>query len=393
MKKNIINKIILLISCGFLLVGGILFVYEKNPCVYNTFAQSGLNLNFIDKLGRWEGETECGSYYSLVDEAGQELDQIGRLVFIGDEFILEDNNRYKVIKIDEQRQQAIAKLVGKEHLAWLEEEDALPVVLTAENRGKVAVYMTHTDESYVPTDGTYSKPGRGGILQVGNVFANRLKGKGIESLISFDKHDPHDANAYHRSRKTAVKLLKNNPVALVDVHRDGIPDPNFYKTEIAGKTGTKVRLVVGRQNPRMSANLEFAKNIKAYFDKHNPGLIKGIYLGKGNYNQDLGPRTILIEVGTHTNSRSAAERGVALFADGIPQIIGATTAPEVKPGAAPGVGKALLWLIALVVLGGGGFLLLSTGSIKGSLDKITGLGKEFSSYFGSTKGNKEKDKS
>ena len=393
MKKNIGNKIILLISLGFLLVGGILFVYEKNPRVYNTFAQSGLNLNFLDKLGRWEGETECGSYYSLVDEAGQEVDQIGRLVFIGDEFILEDNNRYKVVKIDDQRQQATAKLVGKEQIVWQQEEETLPVALTASNQGKVAVYMTHTDESYVPTDGTHSKPGRGGILQVGNTFANSLKGKGVESLISFDKHDPHDANAYHRSRKTAVKLLKNNPVALVDVHRDGVPDPNFYKTEIDGKAGTKIRLVVGRQNPHMSANLDFAKNIKGYFDKHYPGLIKGIYLGKGNYNQDLGPRTVLIEVGTHTNSRTAAERGVALFADGIPQIIGATTAPEARPGAGPGVGKAVLWLVALVILGGGGFLLLSTGSIKGSLEKITSLGKEFSNYFGSSRANKKKDES
>lgn len=391
MKKNIINKLILMMSIGFLLVGGFLFYYEKNPRVYNTFAQAGLELSILDNLGKWEGEMDCGSYFSLVDELGKELDQISRFVFIGDEFILEDNNRYKVIRIDEKQNKAIAKLVEKENIAWLDEWDKVPAAVLAENQSKVAVYMTHTDESYVPTEGTESKPGNGGILQVGNTFANNLKEKGVKTQISFNRHDPHDANAYHRSRKTAVQLLKTNPIALVDVHRDGVPDPNFYKTQINGKSGTKIRLVVGRQNPHMSANLDFAKNIKAYFDKTSPGLIKGIYMGKGNYNQDLGPRSILIEVGTHTNSRTAAERGVAVFADGIPKVIGAVTVPGIPPvkPRLGGTGRAVLWLLGLVVIGGGVFLLLSTGSLQGSLDKLSGLGREFSNYLGPQKTEEE----
>ena len=72
----------------------------------------------------------------------------------------------------------------------------------------------------------------------------------------------------------------------------------------------------------MEANLAFAKNIKAYFDKVSPGLIKGIFMAKGNYNQDLGPRTILIEVGTYTNSRIAAQRGVGEFAEGVSRVVG-----------------------------------------------------------------------
>ncbi|HHZ16512.1 MAG TPA: stage II sporulation protein P [Clostridia bacterium] len=384
MKKNIINLLVLALSLFCLLVGGGLFLLETNPKVYNALAQTGLNMTFLDNLGRWEDELEVGSYYSLVDESGKELDQVGRQVYIGDEFILENNRRYKVTKIDEERQQAITQLVGVEEISYREEWDAEPATRMDGKYKEVAVYMTHTDESYVPTDGTHSKPGSGGILQVGNTLANSLKEKGVESNISFNKHDPHDANAYHRSRKTAVQLLKDNPVALIDVHRDGIPDPNFYKTEINGQTGTKIRLVVGRQNANMSANLDFAKRIKAYFDKHYPGFIKGIYIGKGNYNQDLGPQTMLIEVGTHTNSRTAAERGVSVFAEGIPKVVGAATGAPVGPtGAArPGVGRALLTILAIAVVGGGAFLLLSTGSLKGSWAKISGLGKEFSNYFG-----------
>ena len=80
------------------------------------------------------------------------------------------------------------------------------------------------------------------------------------------------------------------------------------------KTPPQIRLVVGRQNQNMQANLDFAKQIKAYYDEKKPGLIKGIFMAKGNYNQDLAPRSILIEVGTHTNSLEAAQNGAAVFA-------------------------------------------------------------------------------
>ena len=361
------------------------FLLRKKPQVYNTFAQSGLELSFLDNLGKWEGELDCGSYYTLVDKTGKELDRLSRFVFIGDEIILEDNRHYRIVQIDEKKLTAIAELVGTADIVWREEWEQIPAVLLAENQGKVGVYMTHTDESYTPTEGKESIPGKGGILQVGNTFTNTLKEQGIQAQISFNNHDPHDANAYHRSRKTAAQLLKNNPAVLVDVHRDGVPDPNFYKTQIDGQPATKVRLVVGRQNPHYSANLDFAKNIKAYFDKNSAGLVKGIFLGKGNYNQDLGPRSILIEVGTHTNSRPAAERGVAQFAEGIPHIIGAATGPGAPPPGGTkgtGTGRAILWLLILVIVGGGGFLLLSTGSWQGSLAKLSEFSKEFSNYLG-----------
>ena len=47
-------------------------------------------------------------------------------------------------------------------------------------------------------------------------------------------------------------------------------------------------------------------------------MIKGIFIAKGNYNQDLAPRSILIEVGTHTNSLEAANNGASVFASLLP---------------------------------------------------------------------------
>lgn len=394
-------KLVLLIGCLlFMALGGFVYLLENNPDVYNTLAEAGLEFNILDSLGIWEDELSDGNYFTFVDEAGKEIEHTHHQVYVGDELILEDNNRYKVVSVDKNTHRATCQLIGREEVALIPDFASLPALdVAAAKQNRIAIYSTHTSESYVPTDGTDSKPGKGGIKQVGKTLAQNLQRNGVEAKISDNNHEPHDANAYHRSRKTAAQLLKTNPAAIIDVHRDGVPDPNFYKTTIKGEPATKIRLVVGRQNPHMSANLDFAKQVKAYFDKNYPGLIKGIFMARGNYNQDLSPRAMLIEVGTHTNSREAAERGVALFADGLPKMLGiAGVAPS---GGAPGggvpagrgTGSSLIWLIVAVVVGGGAFLLISTGSLKGSLGKITNLGKEFANYLGpNIKRNSKEDK-
>ncbi|MDX9872129.1 MAG: stage II sporulation protein P [Clostridia bacterium] len=386
--KKLTNKGILYVGLLLIIIGGAFYYYESHPRIYNTLTESGIELNILDNLGKWEGELTDGKFYSFVDENGEEIDRTGHEVFIGDELILENNGRYKVIEVDSSKYIAKCELVGQEKISWREEWEQVPVLEMAAAAPKVGIYTTHNDESYVPTDGTESKDGQGGIMKVASVFVNVLKKNNVSAEISDNIHLPHDANAYHRSRKTAVALLKENPIALIDVHRDGVPDPNFYKTEVDGEEATKIRLVVGRQNPHMSANLEFAKQVKAYFDKNRPGLIKGIFMAKGNYNQDLGPKVMLIEVGTHTNSREAAEVGVTQFAEGLPKLIGAGAAgggPGAPPPSQPtstGAGSSLLWLVLAVVVGGGAFLLISTGSLEGSWKRLSNLGREFANYLG-----------
>ncbi len=88
---------------------------------------------------------------------------------------------------------------------------------------------------------------------------------------------------------------------------------------------TKVRLVVGRQNPNREANLELAKNIKAIADEQYPGLVKGIFNARGNYNQDIGPRTILLEFGTHETSLDEAIRSTKFVAEMFPAAAGLGT--------------------------------------------------------------------
>jgi stage II sporulation protein P len=278
---------------------------------------------------------------------------------------------------------AVAKMVSQDVLADHEKlvkaafsQGIVPV--QTKNNG-VALYHTHSAESYVPTDGTDSLPGQGGILKVGDSLAQKLQEKGVKVEHSKTPHEPRDANAYRRSRRTALELLKTGPNTIIDVHRDGIPDPNFYSKEIAGNNATSIRLVVGRQNQNMQANLDFAKTVKAGMNEIYPGLVKSIFMAKGNYNQDLAPRSMLIEVGTHTNDRSQAEKGARLFADALPSVLGiatnATTDDSNNAQSTRGDWSALWWVLGVFLIGGALFLLISTGSFQGAKDKL----KQFSS--------------
>lgn len=389
MNKRLFSTIVLL------MITLVSITYFKAIPTINS--QSNIS-RILGTLGLWENERNDGGYYAIVDEKGNLLDKMSRVVYIGDELIAEDNNQYRVEKIIGDT--AVAKMVTQDVLANHEKlvkaafgQGIVPV--QTKNNDKVALYHTHSAESYVPTDGTDSLPGQGGILKVGDSLAQKLQEKGVKAEHSKTPHEPRDANAYRRSRRTALELLKTGPATIIDVHRDGIPDPNFYSKEIAGNNVTSIRLVVGRQNQNMQANLDFAKTVKAGINEIYPGLIKSIFMAKGNYNQDLAPRSMLIEVGTHTNDRSQAEQGASLFADALPSILGiATNTPTDKANnvqSVKGDWSALWWILGVFLIGGALFLLISTGSFQGAMDKLKQFSSsEWANFLGKT--SKEKVK-
>ncbi len=342
-------------------------------------------------------EETNGGYYTLYDEtSGEVIEYMSRRVYAGDELLTGDNRHYRVKTLDGYRvycellgergiEQVLDQLysgsvatmsTGDGAISYAIAEDPQgAVTAAAKNFQSVAIYCTHTDESYVPTSGTESKNGGGDILDVAESMVVVLEEAGIPVIHSENLHDPHDVNAYQRSRKTASELLRGAPAAIIDVHRDGIPDPEYYATTLDGKTATQIRIVVGRQNQNSEANIAFAEKMKAYYDDVKPGLIKSIFMAKGNYNQDLAPNSVLLEIGTHTNTLEAAQNGAKEFAEVLPQFLGLKAASDQntasegdakdKANAAAsngnGVGKAILWLLVAVAIGGGVYVLITKG--------------------------------
>jgi stage II sporulation protein P len=378
-------------------------------CVF--FAATLVFLCFFLPTVRAEDELDDGYYTVYEENTNKKIFTTSMVINIGDEYLDEENDLYEVVKVSGDRAYArFKKKVDIQRALDYPEASAMAQTIgesydvlnmAAPNKEKTAaIYHTHSDESYIPTDGKSSIPYKGGIFKVGEALKVALEKKGIKVIHSNQPHDPHDSSAYQRSRRTVVQLLKNMPDVLIDVHRDGVPAEEYHG-EVKGTQLAKVRLVVGKQNPQMSNINNFAWQLKANADKKYPGLVKGIFYGKGGYNQDISPRSILIEAGTYKNYRDKAENGVDYMADVIATTLyGADYEKKVTPGGGattqiPGEGggamRALLWIVGIAAVGFGVFALISTGGMKELSSKVKRFtGSEFANFLGG--GTKQVDK-
>jgi len=390
MQINMKDKSRLIIGLSVLVLLGcsLFYCHSNNLLLWPAFTTAGFfNKETPDHL--------IGRYTTIVDEEGSTISEMARIAASGDELYTSEGRHYRVERVQGDR--AEAKFLGMDSqiLAYNEyyaNQSAVVVKNLAEkSKSTFAVYHSHTDESYVPSDGTDAIPFKGGIYQVGKTMADRLQGSGYQVDYDQTPHDPHDNNAYTRSRRTATSLMKKNPSAIFDVHRDGVPDPNYYRTTIDGKSVAKLRLVIGRENPRMSANMDFAKQMMASANNLHPKVVKEIFVGKGDYNQDLTPTALLIEAGTHTNTKEEAEMGMSMFSEAIPVVLGLSPTAPAAPGApvtnrpsgtTTGAWKALGWILGLTIVGGLAFLLISSGGLENAKKRLTGFGREFNSFLG-----------
>lgn len=342
--------------------------------------------------------------WTIYDEDGQYLTSIYGRVYLDDEYISSDNRLYRIIEVDDSKRTAVAQYIGQESL--IEPDNEAVATVAQESKRLIGIYSTHSDESYIPTDGAESKEKDAGIYDVDEALKKALEERGIEVELDTTTHLPHDAGAYRRSRSTAARLLKSQPAALLDIHRDGIPDPDEYVQKIEDEDATKVRLLVGKSNPNADANRKFAKQIKAAADEMYPDLIKDIYIGKGDYNQELAPRAILLEFGTHTIKKERAIKSATYMADVLERVLfgstakaeGAANADADAAGSettaeAGGSGAAwgILWVVGIALAAIVGYGLITTGSFSGMWNKVKrGASETTGGLLGKKRGEREK---
>jgi len=374
------------VAIYFLLVSALVMALVTEPWWFSPQLWRGA------VVPNWEEDAPEGEYFTVIDEqTGEEVFHTARMVYVGDMCQTPDNRLYEVVAIEGFRAKARLLRVEAvaEQSAWfpafLEEfgrAGVTPQLRAAEARREVRIvmYHTHSAESYRPSDGSSSIRYNGGILLVGDAFTADLKEQGVVVEHTKKIHCPHDKLAYQRSRRTALTLIRENqPSAVLDVHRDAL-ERRFYTATVKGRELAQVQLVVGRQNPNMRANKQFAQELKAAADKRFPGLVKGIFFGRGSYNQELHPRAVLLEMGTHKSTRAEAKDGAALFAEVVAAYLGAAS-----PDAAAGFARegtaartSILFILGLLVAGGIAYLFLSTGSVSEMKEKVRQfVGSEF----------------
>ncbi|MGE5586567.1 MAG: stage II sporulation protein P [Bacillota bacterium] len=327
-------------------------------------------------------------YYTVLDEDRREIFMTAIMVAPGDVFIAEDNRAYEITHLEGDTAHAVfLDVMGPEEesetgggrggalgSALSTAVSALRGVFLgqgAPGKGRtVVMYNTHSDESYAPTSGIPTKDW-GDVYRVAATLENALKKQGFRVVRSTANHNPHDGGAYARSRRTLAQLMRQNPIAAFDVHRDAVP-PQAYRATVAGEDVTRITLVVGQQNQTRGQNIQFAKQLKAAADRRAPGLIKGILWAQGDYNQDMLGRSVLMEVGAHTSRLDEAERAVDLFASTIGPVLGAS-APGVGV-ARGGVGRAVAWIVGLLVVAGGGYLVANSDNWRKIRTRLAGIG-------------------
>lgn len=333
----------------------------------------------LDVEELWEEWLEPDQYMTMICPEGNIIMQTARRIYEDDEYLTGDNKLYRVVKIEGNL--AYTELVEEvdltaEFFSLRQIREALglsPVQAQGKDKtGLIGIYHTHNAESYIPTDGTDSIDGKGGIHAVGDGFASALENLGVEVEYSETLHLPHDRGAYRRSRNTVLEILAKNPDAIFDVHRDAAPQ-NAYAAQIGDDWITQIQFVVGRQNQNLGVNRQYAQSLKAVADDMYPGLVKGIFYARGNYNQDLSPLNLLLEAGAHTNSRDAAIRGISLFAEVVDfYFYGPRDQRQEEfhaQGSASAI-KTMLWVLLFITATGVIFYVVNAGGWREALARL-----------------------
>lgn len=309
--------------------------------------------------------------YTLYSLEGEALTQRAGSMYEGDEYIAGDNRHFRVVRTDPEGRAAYAEYIGMSEVSdSVEAATAAAAAIAEEGRGLICMYSTHSDECYVEGDGTSSKWSDAGIYDVGGRFKEELEKLGYEVIYSDDTFLPHDTGAYARSAATAEELVRKSPDALFDIHRDGVPAEQ-YESSVEGEDVSMVRLFVGRSNANRDANMAFAKQIKAEADDRYPGLIKDIYMGKGNYNQELYPQALLLEFGTHEIDKDLVMKSTGYMAEVVDNVLGGGAAAEERSEAGgAGAGRGILWVVLIVVAAALIYGFAATGRFHGAWDRI-----------------------
>ncbi|PKM41724.1 MAG: hypothetical protein CVV03_11770 [Firmicutes bacterium HGW-Firmicutes-8] len=189
----------------------------------------------------------------------------------------------------------------------------------------IALYNTHTSETFELTDGLAHLKGKtGGVTIVAKEIQKVIQEQyGIAVSYAATIHDMAFNKSYTESQKTVNLLLKENPQLemLFDIHRDASLTREQSLTKINGQTVAKILIIVGTDaradHPKWRENLALARKIGSKLDSMYPGLSRGIAIKQGRYNQQYSSHALLVEIGSTKNTTDEAVASGRLFANAV----------------------------------------------------------------------------
>ena len=204
---------------------------------------------------------------------------------------------------------------------------------------KVLILHSHTTESYAQSGDRYEEtspyrtldPGHN-MIALGEIVAEILEEAGIGVIHDTTFHDyPSYNGAYsHAAASTKDYLAQYPSIELVlDLHRDAADTPTgqlVTKCSLSGETAAQLMFVVGTDtrlnHPDWEDNLSLALKLQVLLERENPGICRDLNLSKNRYNQHLGNRALLVEIGAAGNTLEQAKLAARELGEAIARLCG-----------------------------------------------------------------------
>lgn len=217
----------------------------------------------------------------------------------------------------------------------------LPIVLILHTHGTEA-YVDEGVDEYSVDQYINSNNKQSNVTGLGKRLTLALEAKGIKTIHCDILHDIPDYNsAYDSSAETIKTYLKNYPSIryVIDLHRDSVINQNNYTSIkptslINDQKTAQVMCVVGAGNtetsiPSLNENFALAQKLRAELNSGEVWMCRPTFVKDSLYNQHLAPISLLIEIGTESNTLSEAQNAVDMVANAFAKVIlPAPIAPE-----------------------------------------------------------------
>lgn len=190
--------------------------------------------------------------------------------------------------------------------AALKQDNSMPQIL---------IYHTHSQETFIDS---LPNDERTSIMGVGERLSDILRTKyGYNVIHHMGKYDVEGREyAYANAMTGLEEVLAQNPSieVIIDLHRDQTNADTRLVTTLQDKTMAKFMFFNGLSytkelgelttlpNPHVQDNLSFAFQMQLFAEEYYPGLTRRIYLKGYRYNMHYRAKTLLIELGSQTNT-------------------------------------------------------------------------------------------
>lgn len=180
---------------------------------------------------------------------------------------------------------------------------------------QILVYHTHSQEAYIDSVKGDSSTS---IVGVGEHLCDILRTQyGYNVLHHTGEYDVESRDyAYSNAMAGLDKVLAENPSieVMIDLHRDQTNADTKLITTVQNKTMARFMFFNGLcytrelgalnnlPNPYVQDNLSFSFQMQLVADEYYPGLTRRVYLKGYRYNLHYRPKSMLIELGSQTNT-------------------------------------------------------------------------------------------